>query len=473
MIELQVNNRRPIAVERGEKLLDILTRAGYPVIAACGGKRQCGLCRIKIDHPREPSRTDKKLISPDLIKQGYRLACQYRVNRPIRISLPDMRSKRKESLPNIGLALDLGTTIVKGASVDMNSGRTINRAKIYNLQNNFGADIITRISAALEGRYDQLRMSLLKSVEQLKARLNIANAASTVAVGNPAMSSFYLGKRLDGLARHPFRSEVDAGFRQPEPPVFVFPAIAGFVGGDTLAGILAAGLHQTTKPTLYIDLGTNGEVALASGNRIYVTSTAAGPAFEGVGISCGCMAIPGAVNRIFESRFSITFRTIGNKPPIGYCASGLIDLLGIALKWTWLSPDGRVRAPIGRDDLILTQEDVRNLQLAIAAIHAGIELLLKKSGIRSKKIEKIILSGEFGATLNPRALVKIGLLPDTKAKILGTPDTALKGALLVLKNGRQAARLTAIKEKCVHVDIAREPSFERTYINSLTLAPWK
>ena len=454
-------------------LLHVLTRAGHLVTAVCGGKGQCGHCRIKISHPRKPSSIDKKFISPGLIKQGYRLACQYRITKNAKISIPIKKNKRDKRHENVGLALDLGTTVIKGAVIDIESNKIVRLSKTYNLQNNFGADVITRISTALDGKYNELRRLLMRSIEKLKIQLNVKNPSSMVIVGNPVMSSFFLNKPLDGLARHPFTSAVNRVFIQSDPPVFVFPAIASFVGGDALAGILASELDKAAQPSLYIDLGTNGEVVLASRKHIFVASTAAGPAFEGSGLSSGCLAIPGAVNQVMESRGRISFRTIGNRSPIGFCASGLIDLLAIALKNEWLSPDGRLHVPIENKGLSLTQSDVRKLQLSISAIHTGIRLLLEKADLIPDRIKTVILSGEFGSALNQRALIRTGLLPDINAKITGEPDLALKGAIMLLKDSELQKSLNRIKKKCIHVDIAREPSFERTYINSLTLTPWK
>ncbi len=472
VIKLHINSRKSILVKKNSSLIDALARANIFIAAACGGRGQCGLCRIKIANPRTPTQIEKKIIPREMLNKGYRLACQYQLNKNIKVSVPRYKRLKTTSSNQVGLALDLGTTIIKGANLDLNTGRIIDQAKVYNLQNNYGGDIITRISIALDNKYQTLRDLLLKSVDILKAQLGNKKPAKTVVVGNPVMSSFWLDRSLAGLARHPFNSDVNEGYTQNEPPLTVLPAIASFVGGDTLSGILAAGLNKATEPALYIDLGTNGEVVLATWKKIYVTSTAAGPAFEGVGITSGTLAVPGAVTNVFIRRGEIVFRTIENKKPIGFCASGLIDLVSVLLQSGYLKDNGRLRWSFEYKGLLITQDDIRKLQLSVGAIHAGIVLLLKKAKLPSRKIKKIILTGEFGSALNPGALMQIGLLPNIRAKIIGKADLALKGAVLVSYNEKLCISLKKIKEKCIHINIANEPSFEKTFVNALRLVPW-
>ncbi|OGC43862.1 hypothetical protein A2Y85_06640 [candidate division WOR-3 bacterium RBG_13_43_14] len=472
MIKLRVNSGKSLSVRKGEKLIHALSRAGLLITAACGGKGQCGLCQVKILNPNPAGKFENELIPAIKRRQGYRLACRYRIDSDTSVILPVIRSRKRKPISDLGLALDLGTTVIKGSTIDMATGKVNSHAKTYNLQNNYGADIVTRISIALDGKYQILRKLLLNSIMQLTKQLGIRNPINTVVVGNPVMSSFFLNKPLIGLARYPFNSEVNEEHTLTDTPGYVFPAIASFVGGDTLAGILAAGLDRAIEPTLYIDLGTNGEVVLATRERIYVTSTAAGPAFEGVGINSGTLAVPGAVARVFIRQKQIIFQTINKKRPIGFCASGLIDMTAVLLQSGYLKDNGRLRWSFEYKGLLLIQDDIRKLQLSIGAIHTGIKLLLKKAGLSAVKIKKIILTGEFGSTLDPQAMMCIGLLPNIKAKIIGKPDMALNGALMVLKNNKLLRSLKEIKKKCLHVDIAREPSFEKTYIKSLSLTPW-
>lgn len=470
---VKVKGRRSYKVRKGTLLLDFLKSKRFPISALCGGQGRCGQCKVKIKKIQDPpEKLSSLFIEQKLLKRGYRLACRYRIVRDIEIQLPRSKKRFPRTSKNVGLALDLGTTVIKGATVNMQTHQVKKQAKEYNLQSSFGGDVITRISAALEGKYDILRKSLFTTIRDIKRQLGIHRPLFTTIVGNPVMLSFYLNKPVNGLARHPFRGAIGDGLLLKNTRSYIFPAIGGFVGGDAIAGLLACGFDTKSRCSLYIDLGTNGEVILLKRNKIFATSTAAGPAFEGIGLRCGSLAIPGAIDRVTSAKKSFRIHTINNKKPVGICASGLIDLIAVLLKRGTLRENGRLTRIVDVRGMTLIQEDVRKLQLAIGAIHTGIKILLHKARVNPKQIEEAVITGEFGSRLNIEALYRIGLLPKGIKKISSKNDLPLKGAILALKDDHFIKESDRIRKISKHVDLATQRAFQKIFVSSLRLAPW-
>uniref|UniRef100_A0A7C6EDI7 DUF4445 domain-containing protein n=1 Tax=candidate division WOR-3 bacterium TaxID=2052148 RepID=A0A7C6EDI7_UNCW3 len=376
------------------------------------------------------------------------------------------------SKTKFGLALDLGTTTIKAALVNLANGKIKRRTTIFNPQNCLGYDVMTRINIALRGNYSKLRNLLLSGINEVRELLKFPSGGPQAIVGNPVMLSFYLNQPVLELSRYPFRSEITEGRFLKNPSRYVFPIIGGFVGGDTIAGILSSGIDQQPGIFLYIDLGTNGEIALITKEKILALSAAAGPAFEGVGISCGSLAVSGAIDRIIY-KHGFRYQTIKKKKPIGICASGLIDLLAILTSLGWLKPNGRlIRKVALPTPLTITQSDIRKLQLAISAIHTGVEILLKKIGVVPEQITEAILTGELGASLFRNSLIRIGLLPKGIKQLRFEKDLPLKGAIKVLIDKNAIKQVEAIKRKSEHIELANEPDFSQLFIANLRLAPW-
>lgn len=379
----------------------------------------------------------------------------------------------------LGLALDLGTTVIKGCAVDLKTGRIIKQAKIYNPQNILGTNVISRISKAMQNKYSYLRELLIDGIADVKKELDITTPSFTAVIGNTVMLSFYLNKSVDGLAKFPFKSKIRKGGYTKNPKTYVFPIIGGFVGGDTIAGIFASGLfsappsRQGSHPyNLYLDLGTNGEVVLSKNKKIFAVSTAAGPAFEGLGISVGCLAIPGAIKKMRFRNGQLLFSTINNRKPIGICASGLIDLLAIMLKQKWLEDNGRLVRQVKFNGFNITQQDIRKIQLAIAAIHAGIKILLDNAKLKPKDINEVIVTGEFGAKLNKSSLIRLGLIPDGIKNVRFENDLPLQGAISVLLDKNKIKETEQIRKSSEHIDLALQKDFQKIFVQAMRLTTW-
>jgi uncharacterized 2Fe-2S/4Fe-4S cluster protein (DUF4445 family) len=455
-----------------DTLLSLLQKKGILVDASCGGKGRCGQCKVLIKgKPRPPDEIERALITEGLLKRGYRLACRYKTKTIPEIVVPRFKPLKKIKNRNTGLAIDIGTTVIKGALVDFDNEKIIRMAKVLNPQQSWGGDVITRVGFAINGKYNLLRSSLFKGIKELNLKLGKPAPQFTTVVGNPVMLSFYLGKPVKNFAHYPFGGEIKKGIFIRNPTGYIFGCIGGFVGGDTIAGIMASGMLTSRKPSLYIDLGTNGEIALITSENIYAVSTAAGPAFEGVGLTCGSLALPGAIERVeYNGKFEI--QTIENKPPIGFCASGFIDLLAILLRHNLLSDYGRLKRSIKITDFFINQMDIRKLQLAIGAIHTGIKFLFDYADIKSSYIKEVVITGEFGAHLNSESLRQVGLIPMNIDNIRLENDLPLNGAIEFLLNKITPQDTEGMRKKSIYLELANQKDFQKRYLEGLMLKPW-
>lgn len=456
-----------------KNLLRLLIEKKIPITALCNGQGRCGLCRIKIIRGvKQPDKLDQVFIPKKQLNQGYRLACRYLIDNDIEVS-PQI-SRKNKAVTNVSsaiMALDIGTTIIKGAVIDLQT-KQIKQAKVINRQTALGGDIISRLSAAVQGQYPRLRALLQNSISELRKNLGLENTRFMTVVGNPVMLSFYLNKPIKSLATYPFKADIKSGVYVKKPRQYIFPIIGGFIGADTIAGILASGFFKKKGYYLYLDLGTNGEVTLINKDKIIATSTAAGPAFEGVGLSWGSLAIPGAINHIELTKNRFRIYTIKNKPAIGFCASGMIQLLAVLLDNALLTEDGRLKKTIKINEFEIKQSDIRQLQLAIGALHTGIKILLDYCALKPQDIKETVITGEFGARLKINAIKRIGLLPRTIKSVRFDNDLPLKGAVQALRNQNLLNQAEEIKDISEHLELALQPDFQKTFVQSLKFKRW-
>lgn len=395
---------------------------------------------------------------------------------------------------NFGLAIDVGTTTLVMELVDVESGKTIDLEASLNSQSARGADVISRLSHALAGpeKAAELRTLVLESLNQLVRRLLARNRVSSSSVyeavisGNTAMNHLLLGVPVDTLARAPYHavfsrlpsleaSDVGLGIH-PRGKVYFAPNIKSFVGGDISSGLLASGLADRAGRFMFIDLGTNGEIVFNAGEDMMATSTAAGPAFEGMNISCGSPALPGAVYRAEDSGALRVF-TIANSPPRGVCGTGLIDLVALYRARGEIAAGGAIqggtRGLAVAEGLVLTQNDVRQVQLACAAVKSGIQLMLKAAGTSANGLDGIYVAGAFGNYLNITNAQSIGLLPAIeKGKIVFVGNSSLAGARRLLVAKAERDRIESLVERIRYVSLASDPEFQDRFIRSLEFMAW-
>lgn len=312
-------------------------------------------------------------------------------------------------------------------------------------------------------------------------KVRASHVYEVVFAGNAPMNHILLGVPVNSLATAPFHSAFQAlpempalrvGFRiNSNGKVYAAPNIKSFVGGDISAGLLATDMAERKGNILFIDLGTNGEIVLKKEKRIVTTSTAAGPAFEGMNISSGMWAFPGAIYKA-ERKKRLILQTIGNKPPKGICGTGLIDLMTIFLEQGRITPKGVIE---GKNKTIeitknitLTQKDVREIQLAVAAIKSGTQLMLKMHKLDKDDLNEIFIAGAFGNYLNVQNAMTLGLMPPVDPeKIYFIGNSSLAGARALLLSEQTKKKTEALVRKIRYVSLATNPRFQDTFIAAL------
>lgn len=394
-----------------------------------------------------------------------------------------------------GVAVDVGTSTIAVDLVDLVSGRRLGRAAAVNAQAAYGADVVSRITyaGAAVGNFERLADVLRRQIDGMIAGLARERAVALghiyeiVAAGNTAMNHILLGVPLTTLAMAPFHAAFakapsvgapELGLSvNPKCRVYAAPNLKSFVGGDIAAGASALDLASRPGNILFVDLGTNGEIVLKKGPRLTTTSTAAGPAFEGMTISCGMLAGPGAIGAARWEN-GLTVRTIGGAPALGVCGTGLVDILAAGLRHGLVSADGRIRAgsrsiPVS-DGISLTQQDVRHLQLAVAAIRTGVSLMLGEAGIAVSDLDGVFVAGAFGASLNVRNAMSIGLLPTVPVRrVAFVGNASLAGARKLLLSRLDRERTEAFARRVRHVSLASCPGFQKEFVKALKFEPYK
>lgn len=422
----------------------------------------------------------------------------------------------------LGLALDLGTTTVAVYLWDLATGEPVAQGAFTNPQVRFGPDIMSRIAWSVnhpghgaEQMHRELIEALNDVIGQTALRLGLSpkDIVDASVVGNPVMHHLFLGLPPDRMGRAPFTPIVREALDQKAGPlglaihasayVHLLPLIGGFVGSDALAVILAEGLHHSNEFELILDLGTNGEIILGDRERLYACSCATGPAFEGSQLSCGMRAVPGAIERIrlHPTTFDPDYQVVGRTEwaaemtpkdlwPAGICGSGVIDLLADLLKNRLVEKNGtfseKIKTPrlrrnpsgereflvipggetlTGRD-IVLTQKDIRQVQLAKAAVYAGCKVLMAR--FSQKTLRRIRIAGAFGQHLDPQKALALGLLPSCPIEeIVAVGNAAGQGACLTLLDREKRKEAAAVARQVLHVELAREPLFQKEFLQAM------
>lgn len=521
-----------VRVPHGSLLLDAARQASVAVDAPCGGIGRCGRCRVVVAGDISPLTEDERLLLTDDDRAaGVRLACRARVHgdalvRPadplgrIRVLEDAMVPRpvveppalRGLSVPDaeealLGVAVDIGTTTLALALVDLRNGDEIAHATALNPQHPWGADIMSRVTAALSGEADALRERIAEEIERLALGLveQVGGSAGDVrefsVAANTAMRAILLGEDVSALAEAPYAgSPVHAGRRPAseigmhafDAEVGVVPGVSAFIGGDVVAGLLVTGMVERITATVFIDLGTNGEVVVLSEGQMVGASAAAGPALEGASISSGMRAEPGAVERVRRVGDDLEIETIDDAPPRGICGSGLLDLVAVMRDIGALDASGRISGESGRawssrvidredqrmfvlageTSVALTQRDIRELQLAKGAIRTAIEMTLEAAGVSVSQVTDVIVAGAFGRHARAESLATIGMIPSEWVRSLRyVGNTSLAGAVATLVNSEARASAARIAADVRTVDLASDPTFEKRFLSALELTP--
>ena len=327
-----------------------------------------------------------------------------------------------------------------------------------------------RIGAAMEGQLPKLRDQVRNAIGELLAKAGGAVDAMVIT-GNTTMLYLLTDRDPTCLSAYPFEADTlfDRDWKLGDAAVYLPPCMNAYVGADITCAVLASGMCKG-KTALLCDIGTNGELALWKDGTLYVTSTAAGPAFEGAGISCGCGSIPGAIDQAWIEGGELWLHAIGDAAPVGLCGSGLIDVVAALLDLEWMDETGSLEdedvtlAP----GVTLLQKDIRAVQLAKAAIAAGIETLLEASGTDCKEVTKLYIAGGFGSHLDLQSAARIGLIPaelTDRVEIIG--NAALAGAAQILLDQEKLQQARRIAANSRHWNLGGNPRFNEHYMNAM------
>ena len=474
-----------ISANEGANLLSVLTAAGLMVSAPCGGYGTCGKCRVLVDGVEQ-------------------LSCQTIIDRDMVVTLPeaerttvltdgiDAEISMNPLKEGYLLAVDIGTTTVACYLLDGVTGQELANVSMLNPQAPFGADVISRIQAARKGKMQQLTDGIRKCLTELtwnvcrEANIHPEQIGVVSIVGNPAMQQLFMGMPTDNLAAVPFepvlteRKTVPATDYLPvceNALLLVVPDISGYVGADTMSCVLATRQYKAEEMTLLVDIGTNGEMVLGSKDRLIACSTAAGPALEGANIHFGMRGAPGAIDHVWLEDAEIKCSVIDGGKAKGICGSGLIDAVAALLDAGIIDLRGRILTPEEADgqrvvyltpEIYLTQEDIREVQLAKGAIAAGIELMAQQIGVTLDDIQKVLLAGAFGTFMDAESACKIGLLPRAlSGKIVAVGNAAGSGAKLMACNKEEFARTQELIERIEFLELASLPKFQRTFARNM------
>ncbi len=433
--------------------------------------------------------------------------------------------KPKEAKHNYGLVFDLGTSTLVGKLINLKDGNQVAAVSRLNRQNKYGSDLIRRIQHVKEDPegLQRLHNILLQDLDIIVKRLLQVSGLKrddvfvAVAAGNTTMQHFLMSLNPVSIAEAPFNPVLTSGIilkakevdliLQPEALLYVMPAKSGYIGGDLISVILASGAsEQEEEIILGMDLGTNGEIFLGNSKRLLTCSTAAGPALEGARISHGMIARAGAIEGVRLVDGVLRYREIGNMKPLGICGSGLVDLVSVLLNSGVIDNEGRIRPPEAGDShclsprvierggvydflvasaeeshnnkpIYLTQKDVRELQLAKAAIAAGIQTLMKERGIGLEDISRVYLAGALGNYVNHYSAMGIGLLPMINPEIVRSlGNAASTGATMTLISKNYWNKANEISSFIDHIELSTRSDFTENFILNMDFPdvnPWE
>ena len=512
MVQITLPNGRILAADERKPLSEALRRA-TGLEQPCGGRGTCGKCRVRLSGAlTPPTDLERSCLSPRELSDGLRLACQTYPLGDIRLE----ESRRDEAviltggqLPEfvrtpgragLGLAVDIGTTTLAAYLFQLgDDNRLLAEASAKNPQTSFGADVISRIQLAMQGRAGDLQTAILQALDQLARKTagsRLPELNTLVLTGNTAMLYLLTGENPLPLSAAPFtltrafgESHTAAALGLAAVPaaaeVYLCPAVSAYVGADIASAALSARLDAAQDNTLMIDIGTNGEMVLRAGGHLLCCSTAAGPAFEGAGIRCGSAAVTGAVSRVWTEGESLRCSVIGNGEPRSICGSGVIDALAALLELEAMDETGRLDEDVCRHlglladledetavriagEVILTQKDIRAVQLAKAAICAGALTLMEHGGLTASSLQALIVAGGFGYYMDLHSAEAIGLIPEgtaAKARVVG--NAAGMGACMALLSETERRETERLAREMETVSLYDDAVFREQYIECM------
>lgn len=471
-----------IPAQTGETILEALARAGIAVSAPCGGLGRCRKCAVRATGKlacEDGARLDGQTV----------LACRTRLTGDACVRVSESKAEilktgvsageETDGEAGLGVSVDVGTTTLAAYLVERSTGRVLASDARLNPQRPHGADVISRLSFAIESEENAalLQREILAAIDEMtRSMLERAGRAGEeircrALVGNTVMMHLLGGYPARPLAFAPFTPAYTALHEKELGGVrtILGGCISGYVGADTLAAALACGLDECDENAMLIDIGTNGEIMLKKDGRCFACSCAAGPAFEGAHIACGTGAVAGAIDHARVENGEIVYTTIGGGEATGICGSGLIDLTAALLERGDIAPMGRMAGDVRLSERVyLARSDIREVQLAKAAIASGIRILAEQAGAALADIEKVYLAGGFGNFIGLDSACRIGLLPAAlRAKIVPVGNAAGSGSVRLLVSEQARRRAEALRQATRCVELAATPDFNDVYTDEL------
>ena len=515
-----------VAVDSGTTVLEAAREVGLHISSGCGGRGTCGKCKVIAQPASTPAPQDLEHLTSNEIEDGIRLACKLKLVENTRILIPGndavvkiltkTDSKEWARDPDLqnqyGIAVDLGTTTIVAYLLDLTTGIQLAQVQSLNPQTAYGEDVMSRITYASRQKDGAgiLQQSVVSGLNQLLTKLLdttevTKDQLSRIAiVGNTAMHHLLLAADTESLGRSPYQPSIsgpttmnpkEIGFQTTNTSeLYLPPNIAGFVGGDTVGFILSQRLDLVDDVILGIDIGTNGEIVLSDHGNLYCCSAAAGPAFEGSTILHGMRGQTGAIEylSVIDKDERPDISIIGEESPRGLCGSAIVDSVAELHRTGIIDNTGRMHKKSKRviedekhgrsyvivkpeesvegNRILFTQKDVRQVQLAKAAIQAGFRLLLDTIGKDASEINKVLLAGAFGNYIRPESALAIGLLPKVElSQVIPVGNAAGEGAkgLLLSKESRNLTERIVANVK--YVELASHKKFQDVFLDSISL----
>lgn len=529
MVKIEiVNSGACITCEEDANLLKELLQAGAFVDNPCNGTGVCGKCKVRITDGAvsEVSATERQMLSEEELSQGIRLSCMTRVCGDVKAEL--LQKERKHTvltegyLPEFerdiydsgyGVAIDIGTTTVVTSLIDMKSGNEIASASMINAQKHFGLDVLTRITYEYEHPEDgrrELQQAIVGSVNDMlaqvceKAFILPEEICEIDVAANCTMMHMFLGVDARSIGKSPYQPKFlkaqryragDIGLHagvSGDAKVYCLPQVSAFIGADIVAGAYVCELEKQKGNVLFIDIGTNGEIVLSQKGKLLCCSCAAGPALEGMNISCGMRAAEGAIEDVKITEQGVELTCIDHQKPVGICGSGILAAVRELVRTELVRKNGAFvkkesleeddyRYPMIRmngkkrefvmceePELVITQGDIRQVQLAKGAILSGFLALLKKAGIRMEELDKVMIAGQFGAHLPAESLTGTGILPkEVEDKITYVGNSSKTGAYMTLMSESVKAEMEGLAERMEYMELAETEDYERVFSESM------
>jgi len=546
------SHNKQIIVPEGTLLLKAARQAGIFIESPCNREGTCGKCKVLLIQGYLAGLRHEKgfhNVAPEVEQAGYVLSCQVSVHGDINVDVPqtgphllsivaDGKCRMVSLDPFIGkkydpesgttsvtagkyllnteigdttamfygVAIDIGTTTVVVALVDLKTGQVLCSISSLNPQALHAQDVLTRIKLAstdegLTLLHKELLLELNRMIGALAAseKINRSTIYEAIWSGNTTMLTIAAGKSPSSLGKSPYRVELNTassvssaelGLQIAQQGQVWFPPVASaYVGADITAGIMAADLPRLKGITLFVDIGTNGEMALSENGKITATSTAAGPAFEGMNISSGMRAVAGAIEKVSLKSGTVAIQTISGACPVGLCGSGLLDAVAELAREGIVDRNGRFVKPgserfatwmhhlevlQGRpqfrlaEKVTLTQQDIRQVQLAKAAVRAGIDMMLQTCSRNPGDVDRVFIAGSFGAHLQISSLITLGLLPESFAdRVEFVGNTSQSGAAAFLLNRELRSDAASVVAGMTVLELSREAEFEKIFLKAL------